>query len=142
MLKKMKEESGNFMCPKCGYEFSGKGTLYAVSLIKWISREKKGVKKWIFYGKNNNETPSNNHWYGKVRENHYDSDTDSEDSCGIKRHIHIPSRTYYIWINYESPEECWEETGGCTEKEWNKYIDLECWKCSYKSQFVDFIIKN
>ena len=38
----MKEESGNFICPKCGHKLFGSSDI--VNLEKWISRENNGVK--------------------------------------------------------------------------------------------------
>ena len=43
------------------------------------------------------------------------------------------------WDN-ENSEICWEETGGSTEDEWNKWSPWQCEKCKYKtSNFKDFI---
>ena len=83
-----KEESGDFLCPKCGHRlFSdnlGKG------LEKWISRENNGINKIIFYGKDFMGYPI---FYGKMEEKYYPEYNDSDDSCGVKRSIHFDAHT-------------------------------------------------
>ena len=130
----MKEKTGNFLCPRCGDKLFGAN--HKVALVNWISREINGVKKVIVYGEDNNDYPKL-YWYGKVEEELVPSDTDSEDSCGVKRHIHISSYTNYRWIKSESPEQCWKQA--LTVNEWDKYIHINCWKCKYKSNFINFI---
>ena len=128
-----KEESGDFLCPKCGHRlFSdnlGKG------LEKWISRENNGINKIIFYGKDFMGYPI---FYGKMEEKYYPEYNDSDDSCGVKRSIHFDAHTeLQIKSNY-SFEYCWKEA--FTDKEWNKYLDnIMCLFCDYKSNFSDFI---
>ena len=128
-----KEESGDFLCPKCGHRlFSdnlGKG------LKKWISRENNGINKIIFYGKDFMGYPI---FYGKMEEKYYPEYNDSDDSCGVKRSIHFDAHTeLQIKSNY-SFEYCWKEA--FTDKEWNKYLDnIMCLFCDYKSNFSDFI---
>ena len=135
----MKEESGNFLCPKCGDKLFGSS--HVPNLQKWVSREYNGVKKFIFYGEDTHDYPLfRYYWYGRIEESFHPSDTDSEDSCGIKRHIHLESWTEHIWIKNDSIESCWKEA--FTDKEWNKYFKISCGNCKYKSNFLDFIHKS
>ena len=87
-LNKMKkEESGDFLCPKCGHRLFGDNL--GVGLEKWISRENNGINKIIFYGKDFMGYPA---FYGKMEEKYYPEYNDSDDSCGVKRifiSIHI-----------------------------------------------------
>ena len=130
------EESGDFLCPKCGYKLFGDS--HIVGLEKWISRENNNIKKFIFYGSDNHDYPAfMSHWYGKAEEVYYRSYTDSDDSCGIKRNIHISSHTEIRFIKSDSIESCWKEA--MTDKEWNKYLGIDCLYCDYKSNFLDFI---
>ena len=128
-----KEESGDFLCPKCGHRlFSdnlGKG------LEKWISRENNGINKIIFYGKDFMGYPI---FYGKMEEKYYPEYNDSDDSCGVKRSIHFDAHTELQFKDNYSFEYCWKEA--FTDKEWNKYLDnIMCLFCDYKSNFSDFI---
>ena len=128
-----KEESGDFLCPKCGHRlFSdnlGKG------LEKWISRENNGINKIIFYGKDFMGYPI---FYGKMEEKYYPEYNDSDDSCGVKRSIHFDAHTELQFKENYSFEYCWKEA--FTDKEWNKYLDnIMCLFCDYKSNFSDFI---
>ena len=128
-----KEESGDFLCPKCGHRlFSdnlGKG------LEKWISRENNGINKIIFYGKDFMGYPI---FYGKMEEKYYPEYNDSDDSCGVKRSIHFDAHTELQFKDNYSFEYCWKEA--FTDKEWNKYLDnIMCLFCDYKSNFPDFI---
>ena len=133
-LNKMKkEESGDFLCPKCGHRLFGDNL--GVGLEKWISRENNGINKIIFYGKDFMGYPA---FYGKMEEKYYPEYNDSDDSCGVKRSIHIDSHTELQFKKNNSFEYCWKEA--FTDKEWNKYLDnIMCLFCDYKSNFPDFI---
>ena len=127
-----KEESGDFLCPKCGHRlFSdnlGKG------LEKWISRENNGINKIIFYGKDFMGYPI---FYGKMEEKYYPEYNDSDDSSGVKRSIHFDARTELQFKDNYSFEYCWKEA--FTDKEWNKYLDnIMCLFCDYKYKFFRF----
>ena len=135
--KIIKEETGNFLCPNCGYELFG--NLHKVGLEKWISRENNGIKKFIFYGKYNGSGKINEYyWFGKMEKIHHGSYTDSGSSCGVKRHIHIDSWTESVFKENDSIESCWKEA--FTDKKWNENMGkLSCLFCRYKSNFIDFI---
>ena len=128
-----KEESGDFLCPKCGHRLFSDNL--GKDLEKWISRENNGINKIIFYGKDFMGYPI---FYGKMEEKYYPEYNDSDDSCGVKRSIHFDAHTeLQIKDNY-SFEYCWKEA--FTDKEWNKYLDnIMCLFCDYKSNFLDFI---
>ena len=128
-----KEESGDFLCPKCGHRLISDNL--GKDLEKWISRENNGINKIIFYGKDFMGYPI---FYGKMEEKYYPEYNDSDDSCGVKRSIHFDAHTeLQIKDNY-SFEYCWKEA--FTDKEWNKYLDnIMCLFCDYKSNFLDFI---
>ena len=136
--KIIKEETGNFLCPNCGYGLFG--DTHKVGLEKWISRESNGIKKFIFYGKDNGGVGVHDYyWYGKMEKIHHGSYTDSGSSCGIKRHIHIDSWTESVFKKNDSIEWCWKEA--FTDKEWNENMGkLMCLFCDYKSDFIDFIL--
>ena len=128
-----KEESGDFLCPKCGHRLFSDNL--GKDLEKWINRENNGINKIIFYGKDFMGYPI---FYGKMEEKYYPEYNDSDDSCGVKRSIHFDAHTeLQIKSNY-SFEYCWKEA--FTDKEWNKYLDnIMCLFCDYKSNFSDFI---
>ena len=128
-----KEESGDFLCPKCGHRLFGDNL--GVGLEKWISRENNGINKIIFYGKDFMGYPI---FYGKMEEKYYPEYNDSDDSCGVKRSIHFDAHTELQFKDNYSFEYCWKEA--FTDKEWNKYLDnIMCLFCDYKSNFSDFI---
>ena len=133
----IKEETGNFLCPNCGYELFGASS--KVCLEKWISRENIGIKRFIFYGKDNGFGGDNEYyWYGKMEKKHHGSYTDSGTSCGVKRNIHISSWTESVFKKNDSIESCWKEA--FTDKKWNENLGkLSCLFCDYKSNFIDFI---
>lgn len=129
----MKEESGDFLCPKCEHRLFGDNL--KIGLEKWISRENNGINKIIFYGKNFMGYPV---FYGKMEEKYYPEYSDSGDSCGIKRSIHFDAYTELEFKSNYSLEFCFKEA--FTDKEWNKYLDnIMCLFCDYKSNFPDFI---
>ena len=131
--KMMKEESGDFLCPKCEHRLFGDNL--KIGLKKWISRENNGINKIIFYGKDFMGYPR---FYGKMEEKYYPEYNDSDDSCGVKRSIHFDSHTELQFKANYSFEYCWKEA--FTDKEWNKYLDnIMCLFCDYKSNFPDFI---
>ena len=68
----IKEETGDFLCPNCGYELFGASS--KVCLEKWISRENIGIKRFIFYGKDN--CFGEYYWYGKMETKRHGSYTD------------------------------------------------------------------
>ena len=128
-----KEESGDFLCPKCGHRLFSDNL--GKSLEKWISRENNGINKIIFYGKDFMGYPI---FYGKMEEKYYPEYSDSGDSCGIKRSIHFDAYTELEFKSNYSFELCFKEA--FTDKEWNKYLDnIMCLFCDYKSNFPDFI---
>ena len=131
--KIMKEESGDFLCPKCGHRLFGDHL--ANGLEKWISRENNGINKIIFYAKDFMGYPE---FYGRMEEKYYPEYNDSDDSCGVKRSIHIDAHTELQYNQNYSYEYCWKDA--FTDKEWNKYLDnIMCLFCDYKSNFLDFI---
>jgi len=131
--KIMKEKSGDFLCPKCGHRLFGDNL--GNGLEKWICRENNGINKIIFYGKDFMGYPV---FYGKMEEKYYPEYNDSDDSCGVKRHIHFDAHTELQYKKNYSYEYCWKEA--FTDKEWNKYLDnILCLFCNYKSNFPDFI---
>ena len=131
--KMMKEESGDFLCPKCGHRLFGNNL--TIGLEKWISRENNGINKIIFYKKDFMGYPV---FFGKMEEKYYPENNDSDDSCGVKRSIHFDSHTELRFKANYSFEYCWKEA--FTDKEWNKYLDnIMCLCCNYKSNFPDFI---
>ena len=128
-----KEESGDFLCPKCGHRLFSDNL--GKFLEKWISRENNGINKIIFYGKDFMGYPI---FYGKMEEKYYPEYNDSDDSCGVKRSIHFDAHTDLQFKENYSFEYCWKEA--FTDKEWNKYLDnIMCLFCDYKSNFSDFI---
>ena len=133
----IKEETGNFLCPNCGYKLFG--ATYKYDLKKWICRENNGIQKFIFYGIDNTGTGNHDYyWYGKTEEVHHGSYTDSGSSCGIKRNIHIDSWTELVFKKNDSIESCWKEA--FTEKQWNDNMgNIGCLFCGYLSNFIDFI---
>ena len=133
----IKEETGNFLCPNCGYKLFG--ATYKTALEKWICRENNGIKKYIFYGIDNTGVGNHDYyWYGKMEKVHHDSWTDSGTSCGIKRNIHIGSWTESVFKKNDSIESCWKEA--FTEKKWNENMGkFGCLFCGYLSNFIDFI---
>ncbi len=129
----MKEETGDFLCPKCEHRLFGNNLKN--SLEKWISRENNGINKIIFYGKDFKGYPV---FYGKIEVKTYYDYSDSDDSCGVKRSIHFGEHTEIEFKSNDSFEFCFKEA--FTDKEWNKYLDnLKCLFCDYKSNFSDFI---
>ena len=96
----MKEEFGKFKCPKCRYSYVVNG------YIEWQSREKNGIKKWIFKKK------SGEYISGVLELDDY---ADVDD----------------IWL-YTDPEKCWT-TGGSTTENWN--ILEKKWKCNNNCKF-------
>ena len=115
----MDVESGILICPKCGND--------NLWYTKWQRREKDGVKKWILWGVYKKPVilaPDFKTYYGSW-----------------KSAIETP---WFLPEFYQTPEKCWESTGGSTEEEWNKLIKiLGCWKCRYSSEkFVDFVKKE
>ena len=137
----MKEESGKFLCPNCGKRLFGDSIVFR--LEKWKSRENNGIKKFIFYGyEHRYGMIPGFHWYGKMETICHGSFTDSGESCGVKRNIHVPASKRLSFKKNDSIESCWKEA--FTDKEWDKALgkslgELMCLFCNYKSNFIDFI---
>ena len=137
----MKEESGKFLCPNCGKRLFGDSIVFR--LEKWKSRENNGIKKFIFYGyEHRYGMIPGFHWYGKMETIYHGSFTDSGESCGVKRNIHVPASKRLSFKKNDSIESCWKEA--FTDKEWDKALgkslgELMCLFCNYKSNFIDFI---
>lgn len=130
--KIMKEKSGDFSCPKCGHRLFGD---HINGLEKWISRENNGINRIIFYKKDFMGYPI---FFGNMEEKYYPEYNDSDDSCGVKRSIHIDSHTELQFNSNYSFDYCWKEA--FTDKEWDKYlVNIMCLFCDYKSNFSDFI---
>ena len=127
----MKEEFGDFLCPKCGHRLFERNLR---GLEKWICRENNGINKIIFYGQDSEGYPA---FYGKMEEKYYPEYSDSGDSCGVKKNIHFDAHIE-LELKASTFEFAW--ILAFTDKKWNKYLDnLMCLFCDYKSIFSDFI---
>ena len=127
----MKEEFGDFLCPKCGHRLFERNLR---GLEKWICRENNGINKIIFYGQDSEGYPA---FYGKMEEKYYPEYSDSGDSCGVKKHIHFEAHIE-LELKASTFEFAW--ILAFTDKKWNKYLDnLMCLFCDYKSIFSDLL---
>ena len=88
-LNKMKkEESGDFLCPKCGHRLFGDNL--GVGLEKWISRENNGINKIIFYGKDFMGYPAMERWKKNIILN------------TMIQTIHVESKEVFISIHIQN----------------------------------------
>ena len=100
----MEEESGDFLCPKCEHRLFGENL--GSGLEKLISRENNGINNIIFYGKGFMGYPI---YFGKFEEKYYHEYNDSDDSCGVKRNIHLDAHTELRFKSNYSFECCFKE---------------------------------
>ena len=140
----MAEDSGIFLCPKCG-----KG----ISYKKWIKKD----NKYIFSKYISSEERWTNAEYEKTRKERIDANMEAIDSINSQfmtlnaseraedcepyekaiEEINANYKTYYK----DSPSDLM----GSTIEAWDTFYEYkwECWKCYYTSPtFLDFIPKK
>ena len=115
-------QAGVFICPKCGKNRVNE-------LEKWQSKRENGEEKWIFFKV---------HLY-EFKGVEYDGV--GGGSFWVKKWVGKSKYEVRDWIDERTDKNCWKETGGSTEEEWNnKEKEWKCENCYFSSKtFKDFI---
>lgn len=117
---------GVFVCPNCGANRVNE-------LENWQSRkEEDGKEKWIFF-------KVHLHKFLGVE---YDGVGGGE--FWVRKWVGKSKYEVSDFIDERTDTNCWKETGGSTEEEWNeREKNWECESCNYSSKtFKDFIQKT
>ena len=117
--------AGIFVCPKCGKNRVNE-------LEKWQCKKENGLEKWIFF-------KVHLHQFSGVE---YDGVGGGE--FWVRKWVGKSKYEVSDFIDERPDKDCWKETGGSTEEEWNKKEEeWKCEDCNFCSKtFKDFIPKK